>query len=185
MKSPASAVADNVLQVAGASIPTAARSVARTLPACTVAVIGIPLLVGFVPRDVGEHRVPWELLIILATLGMVVMIQQYAQAPRPRLDEKVARAQWKRAFGSAATCRSLPPHLDVRIAVGVIACSSIEAFMLMAAVLLGTFFGELVRPELSWLALSGGALAGVIAYAIRLRRCGSCLRVLHSELRAS
>lgn len=171
-------------QDAGAVIPTAGQTVVRTLPACAVALIGIPLMAWLLPQDAAEPRTPWELLIVFAALGLLVIVHYFAQAPRPRLDKKVGRAQWKRALASASRSDSLPPHPDVRIAAGIVACNIIEGFMVMLAVLLGIIVGGFLRPELSWLAISGGVVGGLIVYAFRLRRGWSYLRILHAEVQA-
>lgn len=171
-------------QFADDLIPTARQAVVRTLPACAVSVIGIPLSAWFTPRDTSELRTPWELLIVLAALGLFPIIHRLTRAPRPRFDD-VGRAQWKRALASAARSGSLPSNPEVRTATGVIACNSIEAFMMVVAVLLGTLLGEIVRPEFSWLVLVSGAVALAIGFAFRLRSSWSYLSVLHAEARGS
>ena len=115
-----------------------------------MAIISIPLLAFFLPPDAAEQRTPWLLLILLATFGVTAIVYHFTKAPRPRADEKVLMAQWKRAFNSAATSGSLPPHPDVHVAAGVAACRVIGGFMLMVATLLGTVLCAFIRPELSW-----------------------------------
>ncbi|WP_144836738.1 hypothetical protein [Kocuria rosea] len=184
MEHHANAAADGTPQLAVDLIPTARQTVVRTLPACAVAIIGIPLLAWFTPRDTSELRTPWELLIVLAALGLFPLIHRLTRAPRPRIDD-VGRAQWKRALASAARTRSLPSNPQVRTATGVIACTSIEAFMMVTAILLGTLLGEIVRPEFSWSLPVGGAMALAIGFAFRLRSSWSYLSVLHAEAQGS
>lgn len=185
MEQHANVAVDDTPQQGDALVPRARQTVVRTLPACAVAVLGIPLLAWCTPRDTSETlRTPWELLTFLAALGLLVIVHRLTRAPRPPLDD-VGRAQWKRALASAARSRSLPSNSEVRTATGVIACSSIEAFMTVVAVLLGTLLGEIVRPEYSWLVLVNGAVVIAIGFAFRLRSSWSYLGVLHAEVRGN
>lgn len=177
--------AGDAARIANISIPTAGQAITRTLPACAVAVIGFPLFASFLPLDAAEQRVPWELLVLFAVLGLIGIIHHLTKAPRPRPDKKILRAQWKRAFSSAVTSKSLPSHPDVRIAAGVAACNVIEGFMVMVTALLGMLVYEFVRPELSWLVPSSGLLGGVIICALRLRRSWTFLHVLHADAQDS
>lgn len=59
---------------------------------------------------------------LLALSGLAVLVHRYAQAPRPRHDQRVGDAQWKPAFAAVAKSEALPEHPEVRTAVGVVAC---------------------------------------------------------------
>lgn len=181
----ASAAGENAPQSADALIPTAGQVIVRVLPACAVAIISIPFLAFFLPPDASEQRTPWLLLILLATLGVAGIVYHFTKAPRPRADERVLQAQWKRAFASAATSGSLPSHPDVRVAAGVAACNVIEGFMLMVSTLLGILLCAFIRPELSW--WDGGVivlLAMAVFSAFRLRGGWAYLNVLHVDAHA-
>lgn len=163
-------------------IPTAGQVIVRALPACAVAIVSIPLLAFFLPPDAAEQRTPWLLLILLAAGGVAGIVYHFTQAPRPRVDEKVLDAQWKRAFASAATSGSLPPHPDVRVAAGVAACRVIGGFMLMVATLLGTFVCAFIRPELSWWDWGAiGLVTMTVVSAFSLRGGWTYLNVLHAD----
>lgn len=95
------AAAGDAAHVADALIPTVGQTVARTLLACAVAVIGIPLMAWLLPQDAAERRALWELLIICAALEIVLLVHHFAEAPRPRLDQEVGGGQWNRVLASA------------------------------------------------------------------------------------
>lgn len=183
MEQNANTAADDAEQTAESSIPTAGRTIVRTLPACAVAAIGIPLVGWFLPPDSADG-VPWELLTVFAALGLMLAVHHLTKAPRPRFDKKVPRAQWTRAHDSAAKSGVLPSMTGMRITAGVAACSTIEGFMALFAVLLGALLGELVRPDLSWLLPVSGALGAATVFAFRLRPSWSYLHVLHSNAQA-
>lgn len=166
-------------------IPTAGQVIVSALPACAVAIISIPLLALFLPPDVAEQRTPWLLLIFLASVGAAGIVYHFTTGPRPRVDEKVLEAQWKRAFAAAATSGSLPPHPDVHVAAGVAACRVIGGFMLMVATLLGTVLCAFIRPELSWWDWGAiGLLTMAIVSAFSLRGAWTYLKVLHADAQA-
>lgn len=161
------------------AVPTRGRALARTLPACTVAAIGIPLTTGALPVAVGS-RTPWALLIILAALVLMPIVHHLTQAPRPRPDKKIDAAQRKTALDLAARTGVLPADPTVRSAAGVAACATIERFTMMVTFLLGTLVGGFIRPDLAgwWLGV-GAALGGLIGYGFRLRCSWSYLQALH------
>ncbi|MFW3385325.1 UNVERIFIED_CONTAM: hypothetical protein RF648_04935 [Kocuria sp. CPCC 205274] len=181
----ASAAGESAPQSVDTLIPTAGQVIVRALPACAVAIISIPFLAYFLPPNAAEQRTPWLLLILLATIGLAGIVYHSTKAPRPRADERVLQAQWKRAFASAAASGSLPPHADVRVAAGVAACNVIEGFMLMASALLGTLICAFIRPELSW--WDGGVivlLTMAVISAFRLRGGWAYLNVLRVDVHA-
>ncbi len=165
-------------------VPTRGRALARTLPACAVAAIGIPLATGALPVAVGS-RTPWALLIILAALVLMPIVHRLTRAPRPRRDRKVDAAQRRTALAVAARTGAVPTEPTVRSAAGVAACATIELFTMMVAFLLGTLVGGFIRPDLEgwWLGL-GAALGGVIGYGFRLRSSWSYLQALHHASRS-
>ncbi|MBD2764223.1 hypothetical protein IEE91_03230 [Kocuria sp. cx-455] len=180
----AAAAAEDTSQLVSPSVPAAGRVVVRTLPACAVVVVGIPVVGWFLPRSSAGRGTPWELLVFIAALGLFWLVHWFTRAPRPRFDREVDKAQWKRTLASAARSRSLPSLPDVRIATGVVACNLIEGFMMGAAVLLGALLAQFVRPDLSWLAPSAGALGLAIGYSFQLRRSWRYLRALHARTEA-
>lgn len=178
------AAAEDAPQPVSASIPAAERVVVRTLPACAVVIVGIPVAGWFLPRSSDGGEAPWELLIFIAALGLFWLVHWFTRVPRPRFDREVDKAQWKRALASAARSGSLPSLPRVRTATGVVACNLIEGFMMGVAVLLGALLAQFVRPDLSWLTPSAGALGLAIVYSLWLRRSWRYLRVLAAQTRA-
>lgn len=185
MEQNADTAADDAEQSANSSIPTAGRTIVRTLPPCAGAVIGIPLLAWYLPPDAAERGTPWELLTVFVALALMGIVHHFTKVPRPRFDKSVPRAQWTRAHDSAAKSGFLPSMPGMRIAAGVAACGVIEGCMVLSAVLLGALLGELVRPDLSWLVPVSGAVGVGIVYAYRLRSSWAYLKALHAEARAS
>jgi hypothetical protein len=183
MEQNADTAADDAEQIADSSIPTAGRTIVRTLPAGAVAVTGIPLVGWFLPPDSADG-VPWELLTVFAALGLMAVVHHFTKAPRPRFDKTVPRAQWTRAHDAAAKSGFLPSMPGMRIAAGVAACGVIEGCMALFAVFLGALLGQLVRPDLSWLLPVSGAIGVAAVYAFRLRPSWSYLHVLHSNAQA-
>ena len=181
----ASAAGENAPLSADTLIPTAGQVIVRTLPACAVAILSIPLLAFFLPPDVAEQRTPWLLLIFLASVGVAGIVYHFTKVPRPRVEERALDAQWKRTFDSAATSGSLPPHPDVRVAAGAAACRVIGGFMLMVATLLGTVLCAFIRPELSWWDWGAiGFLTMAVVSAFSLRKACAYLNVLHVDAQA-
>jgi hypothetical protein len=103
-------------------VPTAGQVLVRALPVAAVVLIGLPLVIRLVLDENGDTRTPWWPVPLLALFGLAFLVDRYAQAPRPRIDQRVGDARWKPAFAAAAKTVSLPEHPEVRTAVGVVAC---------------------------------------------------------------
>jgi hypothetical protein len=160
-------------------VPTAGQVLVRTLPVAAVAIIGLPLVVRLVLDENGETRTVWWPVPLLAVFGIAMLVHHFAKAPRPRFDKRVGQARWKQAFAAAAKTGALPEHPDVRKAVGVIACLSIEALVGAVAIVLAFLLCAPFAPALPWLAALGGPVLLTVVYAFRASRAWAYLRALH------
>ena len=160
-------------------IPTAARVIVRALPAAAVMAISLPLATWWLV-DTSSDGGPWWgwLLILVATFGLSAIIQRYMSPPLPRVDQRIGQAQWASATATAARSGELPACPQVRTAVGVAACVSIEGLIGSAALLVAIVFSVLILPDL-WAALTPVAVLTVMA-AFRARRSWAYLRALHA-----
>ncbi len=168
--------------VAHAPVPTAGHVLARAIPACLIAVLGIPLAAGSLFNDGTDRDMAW--VLVLVTFLLMVLVHRFTRAPRPRMPEEVDRSQWRRALTAATRSGSVPSDRTVRTATGVVACTTLELFMMMVAVLLGALFGWFVRPDLPWLAATGASLGAALVYGFRLRSSWAYLRALHAVPRS-
>ena len=178
----AGAVGCDIRPAGGLSIPTVGQLIRRALPTSAVAVISFPALAWFLPDAAPELL--W-FLATLAVFGLLMLVHYFAQAPRPRFNKKVSRVRWQGALSSAPKFRIVPSDPDVRTAAGLAACAIVEGLVVMVAVLLGMFLGELVRPEFPWVLASCGALGVAIGSAFRIRRAWCYLNVLHAGSRSA
>ncbi|MGQ1798055.1 hypothetical protein ACT4S5_13095 [Kocuria oceani] len=161
-------------------VPTAGQVLVRTMPVAAVLIIGMPLAIQLMLDESGETRTFWWLLPLLAVFGLAMLIHHYAKAPRPRYDKRVGQAQWKQAFAAAATTGALPEHADVRKAVGVTACLSIEALVGAVAIVIAFLLCAPFTPAFPWLAALGAPVILTVVYAFRARRGWAYLSTLHA-----
>ncbi|TDL38570.1 hypothetical protein [Kocuria rosea] len=163
-------------------VPTAKQVLVRALPAAAVLAISLPLATWWLV-DTSSDGGPWWgwLLILAATFGLSAIIQRYASPPRPRVDQRIGQAQRASATATAARTGELPACPEVRTAVGVAACASIEGLIGSAALLVAIVFSVLILPDL-WSALTPVAVLTVTA-AFRVRRSWAYLRALHTTER--
>lgn len=164
-------------------VPTAGQVLVRTLPVAAVLLVGMPLVIQLVPDESGETRTIWWLVPLLAVFGLAVLVHHYTKAPRPEYDKSVGQAQWKQAFAAAARTGELPEHADVRKAVGVVACLSIEALVGAVAIVIAFLLCAPIAPAYPWLAALGGPALLTVVYALRARRGWAYLRALHTAAR--
>lgn len=161
-------------------VPTAGQVLVRTLPVAAIVIIGLPLVIRLVLDENGGTRTIWWPVPLLAVFGLAMLVHHFAKAPRPRFDKRVGQAQWKQAFAAAAKTGALPEHPDVRKAVGVIACLSIEGLVGAVAIVLAFLLCAPFAPAFPWLAALGGPVLLTVLYAFRARRAWVYLRVLHT-----
>lgn len=165
-------------------VPAAGQVLVRALPVAAVMIIGLPLVVRLILDENGETRTIWWPVPLLALVGLVMLIDRYAQAPRPRIDQRVGDARWKPAFAAAAKTRSLPEHPEVRAAVGVVACQTLEGLVVGIAMVVSVALSTLVVPGFPWLAALGVLVILTGIEAVRFPRAWAYLRVLHTAERA-
>ncbi|GAA1749804.1 hypothetical protein [Kocuria aegyptia] len=161
-------------------VPTAGQVLVRTLPVASVLILGMPLAIQLVLDESGETRTIWWLVPLLAVFGLAVLVHHYAKAPRPGFDKRVGQAQWKQVFAAVAKTGDLPGHPDVRKAVGVVACLSIEALVGAVAIVIAFLLCAPIAPAYPWLAALGGPALLTVVYALRARRSWVYLRTLHA-----
>ena len=161
-------------------MPRAGQVLVRTLPVAAALIIGLPLVVRLVLDESGQTRSIWWPVPLITLFGLILLLQRYAQAPRPRFDKRVGQAQWKQAFTAAAKTGSLPPHPEVRIAVGVVACLSIEALVGAAAIVIAILLCAPIAPDFPWLPALGGPVFLTVVYALRARHGWAYLQALHA-----
>lgn len=151
----------------------------RALPMAAVITIVLPLAEWWL-LGASSDRGPWWvwLLVLAVTVGLAVVVQRYMGPPRPSVDERVGQAQWGPATTAATKTGELPACPEVRTAVGVAACASIEGLVATVALLVGVGFSTLIVPDL-WTALTPVTVMTVIL-AFRARRGWAYLRALHA-----
>ncbi|MGQ1837461.1 hypothetical protein ACT4S2_03275 [Kocuria turfanensis] len=164
-------------------VPTAGQVLVRALPEAAVMIIGLPLVVRFVLDENGDTRTPWWPVPLLALVGLVMLVDRYAQAPLPRFDQRVGEAQWKPAFAAAAKTGALPEHPEVRVAVGVVACQTIEGVVVGIAMVVSVALSALAAPGFPWLGALGVLVILTGINAFRVRRSWAYLRALHTAER--
>ena len=130
--------------------PSAARVVAGTLPGAVLAASGIPLLAWWMLDGAGEAKTAWWPIPILALIGVIVLVDHYARPPRPAAGQRLNKERLMWALSSAPRKGTVPKDPLLRNAVVAAACSSIEAFVFMSAVLVGVVLSALIRLEFSW-----------------------------------
>ncbi|GEO96819.1 hypothetical protein [Kocuria turfanensis] len=164
-------------------VPTAGQVLVRALPEAAVMIVGLPLVVRFVLDENGDTSTPWWPVPLLALVGLVMLVDRCAQAPRPRFDQRVGEAQWKPAFAAAVKTGTLPEHPEVRTAVGVVACRTIEGVVVGIAMVVSVALSALAAPGFPWLGALGvlSILTGINAF--RVRRSWAYLRALHTAER--
>ncbi|MGX5357914.1 hypothetical protein [Kocuria sp. KH4] len=160
-------------------VPTAGQVLVRALPVAAVVIVGLPLVVRLVLDENGETRTPWWPLPLLALVGLFLLVDRYAQAPRPRIDQRVGDAQWKPAFAAAKT-GTLPEHPEVRTAVAVVACQTIEGVVVGSAMIVSVALSAVAVPGFSWLGVLGVLVILTGNNAFRVRRAWVYLRALHT-----
>lgn len=175
-----SAISAATQQTTAVPVPTAGQVLVRTLPEAAVMVIGLPLVVRFVLDENGETRTPWWPVPLLALAGLVMLVDRYAQAPRPRYDQRVGEAQWKPAFAAAAKTGVLPEYPEVRVAVGVVACQNIEGVVTGVAMVVAVALSALAAPGFPWLGALGALVILTVINAVRAPRAWAYLRALHT-----
>ncbi|MEX5256666.1 hypothetical protein [Kocuria arenosa] len=161
-------------------VPTAGQVLVRTLPVASVVIVGIPLAIQLVLDESGETRTIWWLAPLLAVFGLAMLVHHYAKEPRPRFDKRAGQTQWEMAFAEAARTGALPEHPDVRKAVGVVTCLSIEGLVGAVAIVIAFLICGPFVPAFPWLAALGGPVLLTVVYALRARRGWAYLRALHA-----
>ncbi|KUG56632.1 hypothetical protein AVL61_06130 [Kocuria rosea subsp. polaris] len=175
-----SAMRQATQQTTEVPVPTAGQALVRALPEAAVMIIGLPLVVRFVLDENGETCTPWWPVPLLALVGLAMLVDRWARAPRPRFDQRVGGAQWKSAFAAAANTGSLPEHPEVRAAVGVVACQNIEGVVVGIAMVVSVALSALAAPGFPWLGALGALVVLTGINALRVRRSWVYLRALHS-----
>ncbi|MEX5307613.1 hypothetical protein RF644_17850 [Kocuria sp. CPCC 205258] len=161
-------------------VPNAGQVLVRTLPVAAVVIIGLPLVIRLVLDENGDTRTPWWPVPLLALFGLAFLTDRYAQAPRPRIDQRVGDARWKPAFAAAAKTGSLPEHPEVRTAVGVVACETLEGLVFGVAMLVAIVLSALAAPGFPWLSALSFPVIFTGIKAVRARRAWVYLRSLHT-----
>lgn len=164
-------------------VPTAGQVLVRALPVAAVLIIGLPLVVRLVLEENGDTLTPWWPVPLLALFGLVWLVDRYAQAPRPRVDQRVGDARGKPAFAEATKTGSLPEHPEVRTAVAVVACQTIGGVALGVAMVVAVALSALAAPGFPWLAALGVLVIFTVIDAVRLPRAWAYLRALHTAER--
>lgn len=164
-------------------VPAAGQVVVRSLPACAVLVIAMPVTLWWLlDAPSGELRTPWWTMLPIGLVALFHVLARLTRAPRPPLPQ-VPAERLHSALVSVSRTGAVPSDPQVRTAAGVAACRRVEAAVHAVATLAGVLVAWLLTPQPPWaaFALFAGALA--VIHAVRARHCWDYLRGLRSAVR--
>ncbi|MFI7581486.1 hypothetical protein [Kocuria kalidii] len=162
------------------AVPTAAQVAMRSTPAVLFALASPPLVAAVLPDETGDG---WWLLAVFSLFALTWLIQHLVQSPQPRPDKRVSQERWKWALSSVTKTREVPVDPGVRTTAAMIACTEIQAFVVLTSFALGVVSGMLVQPEAPWASFLGAPIGMALVSAFRLRRSLTYLTVLHAPAR--
>ncbi|MFF0945541.1 hypothetical protein ACFYE2_15140 [Kocuria sp. CPCC 205300] len=166
-----------------APVPTAGQAVARTLPACAVLVVAMPVALWWlldVPSE--ELRTPWWPALLIGLVLAFHVLARLARAPRPPLPQ-VTTERVHCALVTASRSGAVASDPQVRTAAGVTACQRLESAVYSGATLTGVLVAWYVTPQPPWPAFASVAGALAVFHVVQARHSWSYLRALHTAAR--
>ncbi|WP_062733847.1 hypothetical protein [Kocuria turfanensis] len=157
---------------------TAGQMAVRSIPVVLFAVAGPPLVAVVLPDKTGDG---WWLLAIFALFALTWLLQYLVQSPQPRPDKRVSLERWKWALSSVTKNRQVPADPGVRTTAAAVACTEVQAFVVLISFVLGVVLGILVQPDAPCSSFLGAPTGLTLVSAFRLRRSLTYLRVLHAR----
>lgn len=170
----------HVERVDSTAVPTAGQVAVRSIPVVLFAVAGPPLVAVVLPDETGAG---WWLLAIFSLFAMTWLVQYLVQSPQPRPDKRISQERWKWALSSVTKTRQVPVDPGVRTTAAAVACTEVQAFVVLISFIPGVLLGMLVQPDAPWWSFLGAPIGLALVSAFRLHRSLTYLKVLHAQMR--
>lgn len=183
MDDPARPATPDVEQNGNVPVPAPGQVLLRTVPAAAVLTVGLPVLTYWGLDGNGNARGGWLPFAPALLMGLALLAQHLAQAPRPRLDQHADQKTLRRWIRFTSGSGRVPEDPCARTAAGALACGQLETAVLTLAALGGIIGIWFVRPETWWAVTAVLLMLIAVVPVLRARRSWRYLQALDAHER--